>query len=252
MLPTTANLDAIKAGGWPYWATDDGSIVLVNADCLDVLPTLSGIDCVVTDPPYGISYQNKRGDIRPHVDFADMIAGDADTKVGQRLVDHCIGRDFPTCVFAHNRDPWAGDWRQFLVWDKGGAVGGGGDLATCWKFTWELIQVRGFGRLNGYRDEAVLRFQIGQNAMPHHPTQKPLPLMLYLLEKLTDVGEIVSDPFMGSGTTGVACVRLGRQFIGIEKEPKYFRIAIDRIKKELGRMRLFEKPARITQKELAI
>jgi hypothetical protein len=118
------------------------------------------------------------------------------------------------CAFAHHRRPWSGNWRQWLVWDKGPAVGGGGDIATCWKFTWELIQVGGFGRLNGPRDSAALRYWISQADMPDHPTQKPIALMKYLIEKLTQPGDTVLDPFMGSGTTGVACVQTGRRFLG--------------------------------------
>jgi DNA modification methylase len=115
------------------------------------------------------------------------------------------------------------------VWDKGGAVGGGGDIATCWKFTWELIQVGGFGKLNGKRDPSVLRFEIGPSSMPDHPTQKPVRLMEYLITKLTKPGDTVFDPFMGSGTTGVACINTGRNFIGCEIDSGYFDIARKRI-----------------------
>jgi DNA modification methylase len=207
-----------------------GDCTLYRGDCLDVLPTLTGVDAVVTDPPYGISYRNARGDIRPHVSFAPEIQGDS-SDVGQRVIDACFGREWPVCAFAHHRQPWKGDWRQWLVWDKGGAVGGGGDIATCWKFTWELIQVSGFGRLNGKRDESVLQFYIGQGDMPDHPTQKPTKLMSYLVGKLTNEGQTVFDPFMGSGTTGVSCVRMGRPFIGCEIDPAYFKTACRRIER---------------------
>lgn len=216
-----------------------GDCTLYQADCMDVVTDLSGIDACICDPPYGIGYTNKRVDIRPHVDFAAMIDGDANADAGQNFIDEAFARRWPVCAFAHHRLPWNGNWRQWLVWDKGGAVGGGGDIATCWKFTYELIQVGGFGRLNGNRDEAVLRFRIGQNSMPHHPTQKPESLMVYLVEKLTSPGNTVLDPFMGSGTTGVACVRTGRKFIGIEKESKYFEIACKRIRDEYDRSALF-------------
>lgn len=199
-------------------------------DSLDVLPTLAegSVDAVITDPPYSIQYRNRRGDIRPHIAFAPMMAGD-NSKIGQQVVALCFQRGWPVCAFAHHRHPWQGPWRQWLVWDKGPAVGGGGDHKTCWKFTWELIQIGGFGRLNGNRDSAVLRHWIGQSSMRHHPTQKPLPLMCYLIEKLTRPGDTVLDPFMGSGSTGVACVQTGRQFIGIEREPEYHAIAECRI-----------------------
>ena len=74
-----------------------------------------------------------------------------------------------------------------------------------------------------------------------HPTQKPLRVMEWTLEQV-NAGQTVLDPFMGSGTTGVACVRTGRKFIGIELEPKYFEIAVARIEAELNRHPLFEPP----------
>jgi hypothetical protein len=199
-------------------------------DCLAWLPTLPAgcVDAVVPDPPFGIAYRNRRGDIRPHIDFAPEMAGDG-SDVGQQVVTGCFRRGWPVCAFAHYRRPWAGNWRQWLVWDKGPAVGGGGDARTCWKYTWELIQVGGFGALGGERDSAVLRFWIGQNAMPDHPTQKPLPLLRYLLGKLTAPGSVVLDPFMGSGTTGAACLQTGRRFLGCELSPEYFAVARDRL-----------------------
>lgn len=203
---------------------------LHHGDCLEILPSIAAasVDAVITDPPYGIKYKNKRHDIRPR-QYAEMLDGDGDQTVGQAVIDSLSVQGLPICVFAHHRYPWVGNWRQWLVWDKGGAVGGGGDIATCWKFTWELIQVGGFGRLNGNRDESVLRYPIGQSSMHHHPTQKPLGLMIYLIEKLTNPGDTILDPFMGSGTTGVACIETGRNFIGIEREPSYFAIAEKRI-----------------------
>lgn len=81
-----------------------------------------------------------------------------------------------------------------------------------------------------------------------HPTQKPLGVIEWCLTHLPN-SDIVLDPFMGSGTTGVACVRTGRKFIGIEKEPKYFDIAVKRIEAELNRAPLFDEPA-VVQKEL--
>jgi hypothetical protein len=200
---------------------------LILGDALAVLPTLDGIDAVITDPPFGIAYRNRRSDIRPR-EYADVLQGDRGA-VGQEVIDGCFRRGWPVCAFAHCRNPWRGPWRQFLVWDKGPAVGGGGDRATCWKFTWELIQVGGFGRLNGKRDGSVLSCHVGQSAFGLHPTQKPLKLMRYLVRKLTRPGQTVFDPFMGSGSTAVACLQLGRGFVGTESDPAYFAVAQKRM-----------------------
>ncbi len=226
--------DAVK----PTYQSD--RVTLYLGDCLDVLPTLAGVDAVVTDPPYGISYENKRSDIRPRT-FAPVIDSDGDMSIGQAAIDTCFSQEWPVCTFAHHRSPWQGKWRQWLVWDKGPAVGGGGDIATCWKFTWELIQFGGFGRLNGQRDSSVLRFWIGQKDSHNHPCEKPLPLILYLLGKLTE-NPVVLDPFMGSGTTGVAAVQLGRRFIGVEIDPAYYAIAERRIRQAEQDARLFDPP----------
>jgi DNA modification methylase len=209
-------------------------------DCLAILPTLEAgsVDAVVTDPPYGIRYQNKRSDIRDR-EFAEGLVNDESQKIGQEVINWAFSQGMPVCTFAHHMKPWSGDWRQWLVWDKGGAVGGGGDIATCWKFTWELIQVGGFGVLNGQRDEAVLQFMATQQTMKHHPTQKPVKLISYLIRKLLQEGMTVFDPFMGSGTTGVACVRAGLNFIGCEIHEPYFKIAQKRIAAEQAKMSLF-------------
>ncbi len=104
------------------------SVTLHLGDCLDVLKTLpdGSVDAVVTDPPYGISYKNKRRDVRPR-EFAPVLASDGSQLVGQAAIDSCFDLGLPVLAFAHHRKSWAGPWRQWLVWDKGGAVGGGGD-----------------------------------------------------------------------------------------------------------------------------
>ncbi len=124
-------------------------VALYHGDCLDILRGLEpgSVDAVVCDPPYGVAYRNRRGErLRPQKVFAHVMEGDRG-QVGQQVIDDCRSRGWPVCAFAHHRHPWRGKWRQYLVWDKGPGVGGGGDIATCWKFTWELIQVGGFGRL---------------------------------------------------------------------------------------------------------
>ena len=198
---------------------------IIRGDCRDVLPV--ECDAVVTDPPYGINHahhsKTERRLVRP-------ISGDHNQDLGNEVLAAIAA--LPVCVFASPKAPWPGDWRNLLVWDKGPAVGGGGDTATCWKQTWELIQInRHFGRLNGSRDSAVLQYWVTPDQSKKHPSAKPVSLMAYLVDKLTAEGEIVFDPFMGSGTTGIACQRTGRKFIGIEKDASYFEIAQKRLDK---------------------
>jgi DNA modification methylase len=121
------------------------------------------------------------------------------------------------------------------VWDKGEAVGGGGDTATCWKRTFELIHVRGNGPLRMKRDGAVLRFPVGTGAdFENHPCEKPVPLLRYLIRQLSDPGDVILDPTMGSGSTGVAAMREGRRFIGIELDPAHYATALKRLTAATG------------------
>jgi DNA modification methylase len=116
-----------------------------------------------------------------------------------------------------------------------------GDLSLPWRPNTEEIYIIG-GGFKGHRGSAVLRINApSPNFTPDHerfhPTEKPLDLMLALLGKCPGT---ILDPFMGSGTTGVACVNLGRKFIGIELEPMYFDIACKRIEKAISDQRLLD------------
>lgn len=219
-----------------------GDATLYLADCMDVLPTLGKVDCVITDPPYGINLQDnskggRYGRSRPAWEYS--IVGDETPAVGNALLEWCEINNLPTIAFASPRLPWAGNWSSMLVWDKGPAVGGGGDVKRCWKQSWELIQVARCGILNGQRDESVLKFWAMPSLSEQHPAAKPVPLMVYLIEKTTSYQQIILDPFLGSGNTGVAAIQLGRKFVGIEREPKYFKIACDRIEQAVAQGQLF-------------
>ncbi len=213
--------------------TEDNPVTVIEGDCLYVLRSLPDgcVDAVITDPPYGValtSHGTKFRAMKP-------IAGDESQEVGQWAIDHLFGRGVPVCAFADPLKPWRGDWRQALAWDKGGAVGIGGDRATCWKRSWEMVQVsRLFGALNGSRDEAVLSFPMMPADSAQHPAAKSLGLMRYLVKKLTQPGDLILDPFAGSGTTGVAAALEGRRCILIEREPACAQICRERVKKVLS------------------
>jgi len=214
-------------------------VELYCGDCLEVMKEIEAgsVDAVVTDPPYGIALANHDiGNRRRASEY--RIANDHSQEVGNIVLHWCTEHKLPTIVFANPMKAWPGKWRQFLVWDKGGAVGGGGDTFMCWKQTWELLQVARTGKLNGKRDSAILKFHMRPQDSVYHPAQKSLALMAYLIEKTTQPGDTVLDPFMGSGTTGVACVQPGRNFIGIEIDPHYFEIAQKRIAEAQAQMRL--------------
>jgi DNA modification methylase len=205
------------------WTSDCGTVRLICGDCLEVLPTLGKVDAVVTDPPYGIGASKMNlGKWRT----SRMTKGDWDDEAG----DLSALPDVPSII-------WGGNYfalppsRAFLIWDKGAGFKGR-DFAEC-EMAW--CSFDGNARALTYDPLAN-----GDYRDKQHPTQKPVRLMEWCLSFLAD-SESILDPFMGSGTTGVACVRTGRKFIGIEKEPRYFEIAKRRISDELNRFPLLEK-----------
>lgn len=196
-----------------------GDATLYYGDCMEILPTLGKVDAILTDPPYGIDHAT-HGQIFVR---ADPIAGDQSLAAYEWL----NSLQLPLVSF-FSPYKWPGiTWRSVLCWHKGEDTGAGGDAATCWKRDIEMIGVARNGRLQGFRDSALLRFRSRQRYPSGHFCEKPVALMEYLVSKLGE--EMIVDPFMGSGTTGVACMNLGRKFIGIEIERQYFDIACERI-----------------------
>jgi len=201
-----------------------GDCRLILGDCLEVLPTLDPVDAVVTDPPYGISanrmtlgkgkkqFSRGRGwdDERPNIawipDFARWF---------------CVwGGNYFADILPPTND--------ILVWHK---LNDGRSFSEC-EFAWTNAgkQVR-------------IRQHHWSGEEKSHPTQKPLAVMEWSLGFFPDAHAVL-DPFMGSGTTGVACARLGRRFIGIEIDETYFDIACRRIEEAYRQPRLFgEEPA---------
>ena len=218
---------------------------LYLGDCLDVLPTLGKVDAVVTDPPYGIAHSSNRG-----ASWADsVIEGDQDTSVRDAVVTWCGSLAFAMFGKWTVKPPKC---RACLVWDKGHA--GSGDLSMPWKPNWEQIYIGGKGWY-GHRGSGVLtgpQMITWESAGRVHPHEKPVWLLEEIITKAPR-GTIL-DPFMGSGTTGVACINTGRRFIGIEKEPKYFEIALRRIREaeRMAKCDLFKEPKPVERKQLEL
>lgn len=218
---------------------DIGLATLYHADCFDVLPTLESVDAVVTDPPYGIRHASTwsmRGDDgkwRMSASWANtQIAGDDSTTARDRAV---FGVPNVAC-FGSWKVPPMPDADACLVWDKGEGAGMG-NLDMPWKPNWEMVFIRGKA-WSGRRESSVLRFGNGFQGDTLHPNHKPVVLLEHIIAKLP-ADLILVDPFMGAGPTGVAAVNLGRRFIGIEIDPRYFDIACERIDAAQAQGRLF-------------
>lgn len=187
--------------------------------------TFGSVDAVITDSPYGV--RNRNGEqgkrvLRSNLPFKGFIQGD------DRPFDPTPFLGYPVVVLfgANNFADKLPPSRGWVVWDKKVDMDSAqqGDAELIW--TNQDVPIRIFS----HRWRGVIRDS--QNGDKHfHPNEKPIALMEYLVSQFTKEGDTVLDPFMGSGTTGVACVRLKRNFIGCEIDPCHFEVAEKRILK---------------------
>ena len=200
-----------------------GNATLYRGDCMEVLPTIQKVDAVITDPPYGIN-ANKQTLGKGKKEFAR--GGQWDSSAPELAA--CIAAGRLLCFWGgnyfSNQLPVTNDW---LIWHK---LNDGRSFSEC-EMAWTNF---------GKQTRHLSHHWSGEEKQ--HPTQKPLPVMLWTVEQAGAAATIL-DPVMGSGTTGVAGVQLGRQFIGIEREPSYFDIACRRIEQAQAQAQLFEPAA---------
>lgn len=213
-----------------------GDATLYLGDCMDILPTLDKVDAVITDPPYGIGAdKGKKGAIpfkggKP-VERAWHPENTWDKERPKKeIFDLMIKKSDKSIIWGGNYfADWLSPQGKWLWWDKCQTMPTYGDGELAWtnlsgttpkKFTWANNKI--------FADRTVR----------HHPTQKPLELMAWCIEQAGNP-ETILDPFMGSGTTGVAAIQMGRKFIGIEREPKYFDIACKRIEQASKQVDMF-------------
>jgi site-specific DNA-methyltransferase (adenine-specific)/modification methylase len=220
-----------------------GNAHLYFGDCLEILPTLSKVDAVITDPPYGHGWSGISHTANP----GGVLWGE------RRVSGAIVGHDKPfdpapflalavPCIFwganhFADRLPASPAW---FAWDK--REGTTSNYQSDCELAW--CNVGGSARMfhhlwNGLSmksgSEETKRTR---GALPRlHPTQKPVALMRWCVDKIE--GDTILDPYMGSGTTGVACADMGRKFIGIEIDRKYFDIACERLEAANAQTRLF-------------
>ena len=209
-----------------------GKATLYLGDCREILPTLPKVDAVITDPPYGIG-ANKQTLGKGKKTFDR--GSDWDVEAPDLAI--CLAAGELVCLWGGNyftdQVPPTNDW---LIWHK---MNDGRSFSEC-EMAWT-----NFGRQTRH----LSHHWSGEDKQ--HPTMKPLRVMSWCIEQSGNPQSIL-DPFMGSGTTGVAAVQMGRSFIGIEREPKYFDIACRRIEdaQRMGDMFGHEPQAKPEQESL--
>lgn len=219
-----------------------GDCTLYQGDCLEILPTLDKVDAVVTDPPYGLDFGNfnrtnkdskgnrykadkyHTGDWDKQFEFADYLPSLREAS------DYMVvwgGNYFPVL--------WEDPAKAIIFWYKHQPCKNFSDGEMAWTnidMPARCIDFAYYGNIEGKTSASK----------KEHPTQKPVHVMKECIGFFKHSPETILDPFMGSGTTGVACAKLGRKFIGIELEPKYFDIACERIQKAYDQPDMFVAP----------
>ncbi len=221
------------------------SVTLYLGDCRCILPTLSKEDvCIVTDPPYGINY-NHSGIHRfasAGVSKAARLRGNPKIEGDDRPFDPAPLLAFSNVLMfgADHFYPRLPDSGRWLAWNKLGDMNPWDSFSDV-EFAWHSRE--GASRIFSMKWKGIACDKVGEeNGLREHTTQKPVRLMRWCIEQ-TGSENTVIDPYAGSGTTGVAAVKLGRRFIGIEIEEKYFNIAVRRISEALKQPDLFiERP----------
>lgn len=209
-----------------------GDCTLYQADCADVMPTLRTVDAVVTDPPFGMDFQSNYRTIQHK-----KIANDT-------------GEDFLKWAASI---PFTYSSYIFCRWDNLASMPKPKSVINWVKNNWSMGDLK---HEHARQTEIILFYQGASHHFPKgrptdvvyadrtrnelHPTQKPVPLMQQIIGWCG--GETVFDPFMGSGTTGVACAKLGRKFIGVEISQEYFDIACKRIEAAYAQPDMFIAP----------
>ena len=208
---------------------DDFIDKVICGDCLEVMKEIPDktVNLVLTDPPYGIKESNEKNRTRARLaKTTDFGHYDWDKqKVKKEYFEEIRRVSKNQVIFGGNYyASILGDSSCWLVWDKDN---GKNDFADC-ELAWTSFKtaVRKFK----WRWKGMLQEDMKNKEKRVHPTQKPLPLFKWILEKYSQPNDVILDPFLGSGTTAVACLELNRHFIGIELSSEYCEIAKKRIR----------------------
>ena len=239
-----------------------GDATLYLGDCLEILPTLGKADAVATSPPYN-TLQPSQKPSGMHIGNAwldkrdgyfDQRTEDEYQEWQQQILDACLGiapivwinhkTRYRDGVGIHPLHIYHAPLYSEVVWDRGGSM-----ALNARKFAPSHEYWLAFGKPKYWDNSNNTMMSVwriapgkGKDAENDHPCPYPIDLVLPIVHSSVSPDGTCVDPFMGSGTTGVACANLGRKFIGIEIEPKYFDIACKRIEDAYKQPRLFDEP----------
>lgn len=242
-----------------------GDATLYLGDCLEIMPTLEPVDHAVFDPPYEEVMQSKWGVLSKqipsshvrHENIGFSSIDETRSQVASEVATVCGGWVIAFCM-AEGVRAWRdafeaaeAKYKRALVWIKPDAMPqfNGQGPSVGHEMMVSVWCGKGHSKWNGGGRPGTFQHCKNTPGGSVHPTQKPLPLLQELVGLFSSPGDTVLDPFMGSGTTGVACAKLGRKFIGIELEEKYFDIACERIQKAYDQPDLFIAPPKPKAKQ---
>lgn len=232
-----------------------GDCTLILGDCREVLGSLPLADVLVTDAPYRVTsggfgaleggfggwikdaYDNKGSIVSCDLDWCDWLP----------LIPDALAENAQVYLFSNDRNLQVAReasekagliFHRLLIWDKRAALPNRWYQQTC-----EFVLFMRKGKAFQINDPSSKSLQsIFQRDESEHPTEKPVSLCQLYIENSTKSGALVLDPFMGSGTTGVAAARSGRKFVGIELTPQWFDVACRRVEAAMKEPRLFQEP----------
>lgn len=233
-----------------------GDCTLYCGDCRDILPTLERVDALITDPPYGLTLGEHKAtkDNRPHLLRKQGYATYDDTEENLQIIvipaiTQALKMVKRGLVFCAGKHLW--------FYPPAVAIGGIYLPSAIGRHPWGFNSLAhclfyGTSASNGQGSKPTAKSSTVRAEPSLHPCAKPLEWMTWAVDLASRSAEGVLDPFMGSGTTGIACVQLGRSFIGIEIEPRYFALACRRIEDAYKQLDLFVAQPHVTPRQEAL
>ncbi len=238
-------------------------VTCILGDALEVLPTLGPVDHVISDPPYEDELHKAMGRIQRN-DGREMVQDlgfDGVNSDRAAIAVACVNASSGWVILftlAEGVRAWrddiqavGGKWDTTCFWVKPDASPrfngqGAARGAECFVTAWAG---KGYRSWNAGGKRGVYTHLVNYGRQGEHPTEKPVPLMAEIIADFTKPRQLVCDPFMGSGTTGVAAVKAGRRFAGIERDQKWFDLSCRRIEAALKQPDLFVEPPKPIKQE---